>query len=341
MLYFSTYFFFIMASKLTNDEFIKRIDSISDCKISILGKYDGINRKVLCKCNVCGNEWEATPSHLLYRKQGCKKCKAKLTWNDRNNRTTKESLVKRIHEIFPQYNLSLINETVKTQKEPITIICPKHGEFITTADSILHGHECARCSYEKRSVSLATTREETIARSKKIHGDRYDYSNVPMEVRCDVKIPIKCNIHGIFMQTPYHHIQRKQGCPYCNESHLEKEVADYFSSKTIDFVRQKKFPWLGLQSLDFYLPKYSIAIECQGDQHYAPSSIFGGKVGYEKQLERDGRKLSKCLENGVKLLYFTHYNFKSKVPSYTFISVDELFNYINTFNHGTIIEKHT
>ena len=49
MLYFSTYFFFIMASKLTNDEFIKRIDSISDCKISILGKYDGINRKVLCK----------------------------------------------------------------------------------------------------------------------------------------------------------------------------------------------------------------------------------------------------------------------------------------------------
>ena len=70
-------------------------------------------------------------------------------------------------------------------------------------------------------------------------------------------------------------------------------------------------------------------------------NVFGGKVGYEKQLERDGRKLSKCLENGVKLLYFTHYNFKSKVPSYTFISVDELFNYINTFNHGTIIEKHT
>ena len=135
-----------MASKLTNDEFIKRIDSISDCKISILGKYDGINRKVLCRCNVCGNEWEATPSHLLYRKQGCKKCKAKLAWNDRKGRTTKESLVKRIHEIFPQYNLSLINETVKTQKEPITIICPKHGEFITTADSILHGHECARCS---------------------------------------------------------------------------------------------------------------------------------------------------------------------------------------------------
>ena len=111
-----------MASKLTNDEFIKRIDSISDCKISILGKYDGINRKVLCKCNVCGNEWEATPSHLLYRKQGCKKCKAKLVWNERKDRTTKESLVKRIHEIFPQYNLSLINETVKTQKEPITII---------------------------------------------------------------------------------------------------------------------------------------------------------------------------------------------------------------------------
>ena len=143
------------------------------------------------------------------------------------------------------------------------------------------------------------------------------------------------------MQTPYHHIHRKQGCPYCNESHLEKAVADYFSSKTIDFVRQKKFASLGLQSLDFYLPKYSIAIECQGGQHYAPSSIFGGKVGYEKQLERDAKKLSRCEENGVKLLYFAHYNFESKIPKDTFNSVDELFNYINTFNHGTIIEKHT
>ena len=93
--------------------------------------------------------------------------------------------------------------------------------------------------------------------------------------------------------------------------------------------------------MDFYLPKYSIAIECQGDQHYAPSSIFGGKVGYEKQLERDAKKLSRCEENGVKLLYFAHYNFESKTPKDTFNSVDELFNYINTFNHGTIIEKHT
>ena len=30
--------------------------------------------------------------------------------------------------------------------------------------------------------------------------------------------------------------------------------------------------WLGKQSIDFFLPQYNIAIECQGKQHFG----FGG-----------------------------------------------------------------
>lgn len=339
---FGTYFFLcIMSKKLTNSEFINRINAISNGGISILSCYEGSNERALCKCNICGNEWYTTPSKLLYKKQGCKKCKMKLVWEKRKDKTTKESLTKRISNIFPQYDLSKIHDTVKSQKEPIIVICPKHGEFKTTADSILHGHECARCSYEKRAMSRAIKHNETVARSKEIHGDKYDYSNIPQNIRCDMKIPIKCYIHGIFMQTPYHHIQRKQGCPCCGESHLEREFADFLTEKNVEFIRQERFNWLGLQSLDFYLPKYKIAIECQGDQHYAPFSLFGGKESYAKQVERDARKLKLCIENGVKLIYFTHYRFESNLPKDTFNSTDELFKYINTFNHGTIIEEHT
>ena len=33
-------------------------------------------------------------------------------------------------------------------------------------------------------------------------------------------------------------------------------------------------------SLDFYLPKYNMAIECQGEQHYKPIEYFGGEKEY-------------------------------------------------------------
>lgn len=62
--------------------------------------------------------------------------------------------------------------------------------------------------------------------------------------------------------------------------------------------------WLGRQSLDFYLPKYNIAIECQGRQHFETVAFFGGKNGYSYRLKRDLLKYNKCLSNKVKLMYY-------------------------------------
>lgn len=58
-------------------------------------------------------------------------------------------------------------------------------------------------------------------------------------------------------------------------------------------------------SLDFYLPKYNMAIECQGEQHYKPIEYFGGEKEYNLVLEKDNAKKKQYEENGVKLLYFT------------------------------------
>lgn len=60
--------------------------------------------------------------------------------------------------------------------------------------------------------------------------------------------------------------------------------------------------------MDFYLPQYNIAIECQGEQHYFPVD-FAGKgeewaIDKFKQIQKlDEEKLKLCNENGVKLLY--------------------------------------
>ena len=74
-------------------------------------------------------------------------------------------------------------------------------------------------------------------------------------------------------------------------------------NKEIIFEQQKKFNWLGLMRLDFYLPEYNIAIECQGIQHYQPIEFFGGKKAYNDLIRRDKLKKQLCEEHNIKMIY--------------------------------------
>lgn len=64
--------------------------------------------------------------------------------------------------------------------------------------------------------------------------------------------------------------------------------------------------WLGRQSLDFYLPEYSVAIECQGIQHFEPIEFFGGKKTFEYIKILDKNKFILCNENNINLFYINY-----------------------------------
>ena len=55
-----------------------------------------------------------------------------------------------------------------------------------------------------------------IDKSKEIHGDKYNYSQVDYK-NCDTKVKIKCPEHGIFEQIPYLHYKKGSGCIKCAE----------------------------------------------------------------------------------------------------------------------------
>lgn len=63
-------------------------------------------------------------------------------------------------------------------------------------------------------MAKSLTTEEFIKRAKEIHGDKYDYSKVEYN-NSRTPVCIICPKHGEFQQTPYHHLNRKQGCPKC------------------------------------------------------------------------------------------------------------------------------
>lgn len=111
------------------------------------------------------------------------------------------------------------------------------------------------------------------------------------------------------------------------------EVEKILTENNIDFIKQCRkdtLEWLGKLSLDFFIPQYDIAIECQGAQHFEYSEFFGGENAFIKQLERDNRKAKLCLEHGVKLLYYTKLSLK---PLYEVITDEwQLINIIKNGN---------
>ena len=87
---------------------------------------------------------------------------------------------------------------------------------------------------------------------------------------------------------------------WVREDDLCQLVAKLFPNTTIR--REASPPWLGQQRLDIYIPDLALAIEHQGEQHYRPIGGFGGEEGFAKARERDERKSSLCLANGVTIV---------------------------------------
>lgn len=223
----------------------------------------------------------------------------------RKKLTTEEFIYKAREVHGDKYDYSLVNYI--NNHTTVRIVCPIHGEF--EQKPVYHINcksGCPKCSnYNKVKRK---TKEQFIKDAQQIHGDRYDYSQVKY-INNKTKVKIFCREHGIFKQTPHAHIQLQQGCPFCLESKLEREMREILIYEGIDFEQQKTFDWLKLKKqlhLDFYLPKKNIAIECQGEQHFIEKDYFGGKTTLDKIIERDKEKEILCNKYGIKLLYFSN-----------------------------------
>ena len=162
-----------------------------------------------------------------------------------------------------------------------------------------------------------------IKRSNEQHGNFYMYKNISFQ-NLHEKVEIICPIHGFFKQIAQDHING-HGCPKCNMSRLEEEVSLLLKENNIIFEEQKTFDWLKYKSklrLDFYLPDYDIAIECQGKQHFEAIDIFGGKRNFQVTIERDNKKRELCQKNNIILLYYS--NEKIDFPYYVYTDKMEL-----------------
>ena len=304
---------------MTKEEFIEKSKAIHGNRYDYSRvNYKDNKTKVCIICPIHGEFWQRPNNHLSG--QGCPYCGG-------THKYTTEEFIKKAKEIHgDKYDYSKVKYS--GWKNKVKIICPIHGEFEQIPFDHLRGHGCVKCMGDEISKNKTKPYTLFVEEALKKHNSKYTY-DITTYVNRSVKMKINCPIHGEFWQTPHNHLSG-QGCPYCNDSILEKEVEKILLENKINYINKctsSKLKWLERQHLDFYLPDYKIAIECQGIQHFEPRERFGGKEEFVNTLERDKRKKEKCIENNINIIYYSSEYIRKKTNK-NLLTKNNLIKYI-------------
>lgn len=295
----------------------------------ILSEFKGMSKKIKLRCLICGHIFEITPYDFKRKKtRGCKIC------DNNNRRRNVNEFLEAVKAKNKHFNDIIIGE-YKSKREKIDVTCKLCGHTHKYLPiSLEAGCWCPSCK-----DSRLKTQEEFVSDLQKVHGNLI--SVIDSYIDDSTKIRFKCNKCGEIWKQKPRTLLNGHGCPKCKMKHLERDVQEAFKNDNIEF--QKQFDWLkhkGKLFLDFYLPDYKIAIECQGEQHFMPIDFASnGKqwaiYNLEKNILRDSIKKQLCQNNGIKIIYYTSKKIVDKINIF-----DKIYkNIYNNENVLTNVEK--
>jgi Zn finger protein HypA/HybF involved in hydrogenase expression len=287
-----------LGGKLSTLYFIEKSNFIHNNKYDYsLVEYIKSKLKVKIICKEHGI-FEQRPSNHIDG-QGCPKC----NFNFRSNTIEFIKKSELIHG--NKYDYSLVNYI--NDRSKIDIICKEHGIFEQVVNYHLTGSGCPKCKLGGKSST-----KKFIESVSSIHDYKYDYRLVEY-INSYTKVNIMCEHHGLFKQRPANHL-KGEGCPKCRLSKGEVEIMRYLDNKSITYESQFIFNNCRdkrILPFDFYIPKYNLCIEFDGEQHYKPINYFGGQKSFENQIRRDYIKDTYCLDNKISLIRISYLDYDS------------------------------
>jgi very-short-patch-repair endonuclease len=219
--------------------------SVKNITCKIHGKFNKIARKFL-------------------KGYECSKCKK-----------NKEFIEKSKKKFGDKFDYTLLN--YQNQHAFIILICNIHNKINIHPGSHLKSKTgCPKCSSEGKIYNKKITINNLLKNGGKIHGNKYDYSNIKNIKNSKIKLNIICKKHNININQSYNaHIQQEQGCPICCSSKGEQKVYMYLKNRNINFKREKCITFLGNKyRFDFYIDDIKTYIEYDGKQHFLEDTHF-------------------------------------------------------------------
>ena len=128
----------------THEEFVEKLHNMYGNEYSVLGQYVNSKTKIRLKHNVCGCEFDATPSKILNNKdpRRCPNCFGGIKY-------TNEEFTKKVYDLVKDEYIFL-----EEYKNMLTKIKCKHNKcgheyFVAPNDFVNSGHRCPYCNQSK------------------------------------------------------------------------------------------------------------------------------------------------------------------------------------------------
>lgn len=307
-----------MTAKITLDEFIVRASKIHNFKYDYSkSTIDNIKIKIICLIH--GEFEQRSKNHLSG--SGCYKC-------GRSSAAQKLTLDNNIIDQFLiDNNIKIVRVDNYTYcKSKINWRCLKcNNIWLASQNSIFKFKGCPKCSSRKLSNEIVDSKLKDL-KLNIIRLGNFSKVRNKLEWKCLV-----CNNTWFATSGDLLKINGS-GCPNCSRCKNEKLISKLLNNSnviykkiTLKFNNRKCYP-------DFYLPKYNLIIEYNGDQHYKP--IRFGNISkeeaikqFEKQKIRDENLRIYCKENSTNLLEIDG-------RKYVSIQLEKYINYLikNNFN---------
>ena len=293
--------------RMTTEQFVLKMSEINN-DVEIIGEYTNCKNKIKCNCKIHNEIFDITPDHLMQGETGCKQCIS--IKNHLSGLKTHDMFINEMLDINP--NIIILGEYSGANKR-IKVkckICKHIWEPIAT--SLLSGIGCPECAHQQISQRMVKQFDDF-----KVDLFKYNPNITYIDgyVSASNTVRTRYNICGYEWYPIAKAISNRNavGCPICCQSHGEKRIFSYLSENKIDFQPQKTFNDLvgikgGLLSYDFYLPKYQLLIEYQGEFHDG-TVHFQTEEKLKSQQEHDRRKRNYAKNNDYKLLEIWYWDF--------------------------------
>lgn len=271
------------------EEFAKR-----DC-ILLSDSYQNAHQKLKYRCNKCGAEHETSWNNFTKVKYLCQNCADKYESYTRMSLDELKSKLKEINIEFYHENFKYVSRT----KTKLPLKCQRCGKLQYRTFAIVYRNKKCICEdCEKTNLLSLEDARKNIKEKWNVELLEYNGHGKECKYKCQCGHINSINYTTLYSSGPW--------CPYCmkTKSKGEEYIKKLLMDNNIDFKYEKTFEdlkYVGKLKIDFYLPKYNVAIEVDGDHHRKPV-YYGSRNNLEVIQTRDKIKYDYCKEYFIELI---------------------------------------
>lgn len=217
------------------------------------------------------------------------------------NKFTQEFVEKFLLEKKIKLHSTYVGANNKLEDVECLVCGFRDSRWKPTYNAIQCGNGCIKCA---KQLTMKKEEVELFLLCKNIKLISTNFINVKQ--RLDIQCCVCCNL----WKATFNNLQKGRGCSLCSVGKSQKKLFEILKKIENNWVvGYKGFEWLRgpkgrKMEIDCWNWVKKIAIERDGEQHYAPVKGWGGKVRFENLKERDQLKTKLISEHSTEINHF-------------------------------------